>query len=349
MHLMKRIFLTTLLVFPLLHAQDAVIDMAARRQSVVDLKKHIEMREQRLKEIATDIRALDDRTEKRIDLVVDTLKNIKDSNDTKTRINMLKGEVIEGLRKAISIYQTKRRDIFERLRTDKSVSVQALTGDLEKFDARTQKRIDQILELAKSMPARENVDKFESDGGSYMNGWYSESTRISDEWKQNRRQGIATEKSLREIREALEKAISTLESRIASTRDLLKNRKLTDAEREIQKQELGRMDAQLEARRQELLELTVPASKTAAKAPDTSASEDPASGNPFSSAGKDDVTHLQNMLEDARKDISADFWTVLRQYGEAVRERDKILAMKENLEAREKWLAEHADLDKKPQ
>jgi hypothetical protein len=182
-----------------------------------------------------------------------------------------------------------------------------------------------------------------------LNGWYSDNIRISDEWKQNRRQGIATEKSLRELREALEKSISTLESRIASTRDLLKNRQLTDAEREIQKQELGRMDVQLKSRREELLELSLPASKSAGKTPDSSASEDPAASNPFSSAGKDNVTQIQNMLDDARKDISVDFWTVLRQYGEAVRERDKIIAMKENLAAREKWLVEHADLDKKPE
>lgn len=341
---MKRTVLITLLVLPLLHAQDAApIDMDARRQSVVDLKSHIAAREERLKEITSDIRSLDDRNEKRIDSIVNTLKNLKDSESSKTRINTLKGEVIAGLRKSITIYQGKRREIFEHLRKDKSAAVLALTGDLEKFDARTQKRVDQIMELAKSMPARADVDKYESAGSDYRHGWYTETTRISDEWKQNRRQGVATEKSLRELREALEKSITTLESRQASTAELIKNRSLTAAERAIQEQELGRIDAMLESRRQELVSLALPSASGSST--DTSASQTTNSAsNP---AAKDNADEMKDLLDDARKDIAADFWTILRQYGQAAAERDKIIALKANLEAREKWLTEHAGGEKK--
>ncbi|MES2657293.1 MAG: hypothetical protein V4689_01685 [Verrucomicrobiota bacterium] len=335
---MKAHALIALLVLPVLHAQEAApVDLEARRQSVVDLKTHIEMRETRLNEIAGDIRALDDRNEKRIDSIVNTLKGLKDSESSKTRINALKGEVIAGLRKTITVYQGKRRDIFERLRTDKSAAVQALTGDLEKFDARTQKRVDQIVELAKTMPAREDVDKYEDAGTEYRNGWYYETTRISEEWKQNRRQGVATEKSLRELREALEKSIGSLESRRASTAGLLKERNLSDAERAIQQQELGRIDAMLENRRMELLELSLPSGTSA------SASDSETTGKNVSNpAAKDNAEEMKDLLDDARKDIAADFWTILRKYGEAANERDKILGLKANLEAREKWLAEHA-------
>ncbi|MEO5912987.1 MAG: hypothetical protein ABIS50_02060 [Luteolibacter sp.] len=343
---MKALALISLFVLPVLHAQDTTsVAMEARRQSVVDLKSHIEMREQRLAEIATDIRALDDRNEKRIDSIVNTLKNLKDSEASKTRINALKGEVIAGLRKSITIYQGKRRDIFERLRSDKSAAVQALTGDLEKFDARTQKRVDQILELAKSMPASEEVEKYESTGGNYWNGWYEETSRISDEWKQNRRQGVATEKSLRELREALEKAIASLESRSASTADLLKNRNLSDAERAIQEQELGRINASLENRRKELVELSLPQASPDRESGNASTSDTYGKTTP-SAAPKDNADEMKELLDDARKDISADFWTILRKYGEAATERDKIIAMKANLEAREKWLAENAPAGK---
>lgn len=336
--MMKALTLFALLALPVLHAQETPpINMEARRQSVVNLKAHIAAREERLKEIATDIRALDDRNEKRIDSIVNTLKGLKDSEGSKTRINALKGEVIEGLRKAITIYQQKRRDIFERLRTDKSVSMEALTGDMEKFDARTQKRVDQILELAKSMPARADVEKYESDGGGYWDGYYYENSRISDEWKQNRRQGVATEKSLRELREALEKNIGSLESKRDSIAGLLKDRKLSDAERKLQEQELGRTSALLENRRRELVELAIP---TATGGGD-SGGDYGSPGSATTAAGKDNSAELQDMFEDARRDISADFWTVLRKYGEATRERDKIIALKANLVAREKWLAEN--------
>lgn len=341
---MKRIALIALLVFPLLHAQEsAPIDMDARRQSVVDLKAHIAAREERLKEIASDIRSLDDRNEKRIDSIVNTLRNLKDSESSKTRINALKGEVIAGLRKSITIYQGKRREIFEHLRKDNSAAVLALTGDLEKFDARTQKRVDQILELAKSMPARTDVDKYESAGTEYRNGWYSETSRISDEWRQNRRQGVATEKSLRELREALEKSITALESRQASTADLIKNRSLTTAERAIQDQELGRIDAMLDSRRQELVTLALPSASGSTV--DQSASQSTSSVS--DPAAKENADEIKNLLDDARKDIAADFWTILRQYGQAAAERDKIITLKANLEAREKWLTEHAAGEKK--
>ena len=340
---MKSLALAALLIGPVLNAQTAApVDIEARRQSVVDLKSHIAMREQRLMEIVSDIRSLDDRNEKRIDSIVTTLANLKDSETSKTRINALKGEVIAGLRKSITIYQGKRREIFERLRNDKSAAVQALTGDLEKFDARTQKRVDQILELAKSMPVREDVEKYESDGGHYWNGWYYETTRISEEWKQNRRQGVATEKSLREIREALQKSITTLESRSASTSGLLKDRNLSDAERAIQEQELGRINAMLENRRQELAELALPPASSATESGNTSTS-DPSGKSTSDPTAKDNADEMKNLLDDSRKDISADFWTILRKYGEAVTERDKILALKANLEARERWLAEHAE------
>jgi hypothetical protein len=324
--IMKIPTLIMLLALPVLHAQEAApADLAARLQSVMDLKSHIAAREERLSEIASDIRSLDDRNEKRIDSIVETLKNLKDSEESKTRINAMKGDAIAGLRKSISIYQTKRREIFERLRTDKSAPIESLTRDMEKFDSRVQKRVDQILELAKSMPPREDVEKYESDGGAYWDGWYYETTRISDDWKQNRRQGVATEKTVRELRDALEKGIADLESKRSALTALLKERKLSDAERTLQEQELGRTAAILEHRKQELVELTA----TGTAGGDVAATSEAAA-------------EVKDLLEDSKKDIVTDFWTILRKYGEAVKESDKIHALKANLEAREKWLAEHA-------
>jgi hypothetical protein len=325
---MKRLILIPLLAVAPLHAQDfPPVDLAARRESVVNLRQHIQMREERLKEIITDIRALDERTEKRIDSLVDTLKNLKDSESSKTRVNALKEEAIAGLRKGISVYQEKRRAISENLRTDKSAPAEALTGDMEKFDARIQKRVDQIVELAKSMPARQDVEKYESDGGGYWDGFgrYRENSRISEEWKQNRRQGVATETGIREIREALQKAISSLEDRKRTAEQALKNPSLSAADRTLQQDELDRINGLLDSRREELRNLALP------NIPDGAAT----------TVTKDQAEEMKDLLEDARKDIATDFWTVIRKYGQATDERDKITALKENLAAREKWLAEH--------
>lgn len=322
---MKRLMLIPLLAISPLNAQDAPpVDIAARRESVVNLRQRIELREQRLKEIAADIRELDDRNEKRIDKLVDTLKGIKDSEGSRTRINELKEEAIAGLRKGIEVYQQKRAKIFEQLRTDKTAPAEALKGDMEKFDTRIQKRVDQIVELAKSMPARKDVEKYE-DGGGYWDGWgYRDNSRISDEWKQNRRQGTATETSVREIREALERAIASLESRKSSTEETLKGTSLSAAERSLQQDELDRIQGLLESRRAELVDVTLPAA-----------------GTPETTVSKDQAEDMKALIEEVRKDIAADFRTVLSRFDAATEERNKILALKENLAAREKWLAEH--------
>ena len=345
---MKKLLLAAFLILPQLHAQDDAptptpFDMAARRQSVENLKAHIAAREARLQELAADIRTLDDRNEKHIDTIVNTLKELKDSEKTRTRINQLKAEVIAGLRKSIMIYQQKRSEIFEILRTDSSVSMEALTKDMDRFDARTQKRVDQIMELAKSMPQPKNVEKYEADGGNWWNGWYYENSRISEEWKQNRRQGVATKVNRRDLRTALEKAIAYQQSRRDSIVSQLKDGKLSDAERALQEQELGRIDALLANRRRELAELSVP---TALADGDSSGSDTSASTVTSGSAGEheasaDDASAIKDMLEDARRDISRDFWDILSKYVDAARERDKIISLKANLAAREKWLSEH--------
>jgi hypothetical protein len=273
-----------------------------------------------------DIKTLDDRTEKRIDKIVETLKDTQDSESSKTRITRLKGEAIGGLKKSIQAYNTERRKIFERIRGDNSAPADALSTYIDKLDARIQKRADQIMELAKTMPHSQDVEKYEGDSESYYNGWYHETTRISEEWKQNRRQGTATEKELRNLTTALEEGIADLERRRDTITAKLANGNLSSAHTNLAKQELGRTDAILAHRKKELLEL--------------SSGQEGVSGD---ETDKNTADHLTEMFNNARGDIAEDHWTVLKKYAEAVAERDTIIKMKTNLAAREKWLKEHAE------
>ncbi len=342
---MKALLLVILLGSPVLIAETApAIDMAARRQSVVDLTGHVDKRETRLSELVADIRTLDTRTEKRIDELVDKLSSMVDSPDSKTKVNQLKAEVIGGLKRSIGVYQEKRRTIFEKLRTGKDAESPALTalkGDLDKFDERTEKRVAQILKLANSMPQSEEVEKYISEGPEYLDGWYFENKRISDEWKQNRRQGTSTKVEQDEIRDALTKSVDSLESRIADINDKLENRRISDAERTIQEQELVHLTALLKSRKVELSSL--------GKGP----SEVPENHNIFegydgdsgtdgeNQVGKHEAWDMKAMFRDERESISRDFWSVMQKYTEVVQERDKLIAMKENLKARKEWLAEN--------
>jgi septal ring factor EnvC (AmiA/AmiB activator) len=329
---MKALALIPLLVIPALNAQTAseTMTLAERQASVVQLKQNIEAREERLQEVVSDIKTLDDRTEKRIDKVIETLKNLQDSESSKTRITRLKGEAIGGLKKSIDSYNTERRKIFERIRTDKSSTADALSIYIDKLDERIQKRADQIMELAKSMPPSEDVEKYEKDTETYYNGWYHETTRISDEWKQNRRQGIATEKELREITQALEDAIKDLEARRDTITAKIANGNLTPAKIKLAEQELERTKAILSNRKSELVELSYSA-------------EGPTRKAQGEEADKNTADHLTDLFNNARGDIAEDHWTVLKKYSEAVTERETIIKMKANLAAREKWLSENPE------
>ena len=297
----------------------AVNDIEARRQSVVDLEKHIAQREQRLSEWGKDIVELNTRIENRVDELVKLLAGLRDSQDSRRKVTQIKKEAIEALQKGIERYKSKRKEIREMVRTG---SGEAL-GDLGKIDEHIIKRVDQIAELTKSIPAHEDVEKYESDGGSYWNGYY-DGGRVSEEWKQNRRDASASDLQRKQTAEALEKAIKRLEDRRKSLKSQLAEGGLSDAAKTLYTAELGQVDAykdHLESLQGEVV-----------------ASGGAAGGRPV---GLDQAQDIENMIEDARTDLREDAARLFRSYDQFVRGRHYLEDLKKNLAARKAWLQEN--------
>jgi hypothetical protein len=299
----------------------AVIDYAARIQSVANLKQHIAQREERFELLKKDLLALDARTETQIDGIVKKLASLKDSQDSKTRVANIKDDVIEALVRTISLYRQKRVDVFERMRKNSTVPKAELEKTLKAFDDRIGKRLEQVMELAKSFPGHEDVKKYESYGSSYYNGWYQENTRVSEEWKQNRRASTSGRVVRRDLLQELDKALATNRSRRASIADALANRKLSAKEKELQQEELGRLDALLDKLQTDRRELALPDG-----------------GGATREIGAGEAHDAELMLDDARKDLSRDFWDIMRKYADLEPERTRIFDLKANLAAREEWL-----------
>jgi hypothetical protein len=297
------------------------IDYAARVQSVANLKQHIAQREERFDMLKKDLLALDARTEKQIDDIVKKLASLKDSQDSKTRVANLKDDVIEALVRTISLYRQKRVEVFEQMRKNSSVPKEELEKTLKAFDDRIGKRLEQVMELAKSFPGHEDVKKYESYGSSYYNGWYQENTRVTEEWKQNRRASTSGRVVRRDLLQTLDKAVTTNQSRRASIADALANRKLSAKEKELQQEELGRLDALLDKLRADRHELALPDG-----------------GGATREIGAGEAHDAAQMLDDARKDLSRDFWDIMRKYAELEPERTRLFDLKANLAAREEWL-----------
>jgi hypothetical protein len=299
------------------------VDLEARRQSVVTIQQHLEMRQKRFDEVAAEIRQRSEATDKKIGEIVEMLAGLKDSESSKRRISDIKGEAIAGLKRMIEVYRRERRALVETLRTEGDAPAEAMKKDMAAIDALTEKRVAQIVALVKSMPGGEDIEKYESAGGYYYNGFYEEETRVSEEWRQNRRDRVESEKQRREVQQALEKSIADLEARLATLKAQLAGGKLTAPEKEIFEHELGYVTNLVGQRKAQLVEVT---------APSTPAGDD---------ASKGEADDLKQLFNDARRDIAGDFTKTLKLYHAAAAEREKIHAAKENLEARKKWLEEN--------
>lgn len=298
----------------------APLDYAARVQSVANLKQHIVQRESRFELLKQDLLALDARVEKQIDDIVKNLASLKDSNDSRTKVAKIKGDVIDALIRTIWIYRQKRVDVFEVMRKDSNVPQEELAKTLKTFDERIGKRVAQVMELAKSFPGHQDVNKYESSSNSYYNGYYQEDTRINEDWKQNRRDNTSGRVARREVLQELDKALAKNQSRQASITDVLANRNLSAAERSLQQEELGRIDATLDNLKTQRRALALP------------------SGGATREIGADEAHDAGLLLDDARSDLARDFSDIMRKYADLNTERTRIYDLKANLTEREEWL-----------
>lgn len=321
---MKTLIVTWIVGMSLLSAQEtATTDLDARRASVETLKQHISLREKRLGEVATEIRERGQKVDAQIESLVKTLTGIKDSQESKRRVSEVKVEAIVGLKKMIAVYRAERAKILERLRTDSSAPVTNLNKEMATIDKLVEKRANDIVELVKSIPGGEDVAKYEHDSSYERNNITYENSRISEEWRQNRRDKVASEKSRREVQQALEKAVADLTSRRDGIKSGLAAGPLSAPEKEIREQELARTSNLLEQFKSQLTEVMLP------------------SVAPADTASRSEASDLKDLFESARRDIASDFSKTIQLYHDAVAERDRILGLQDNLAAREKWLSEN--------
>ena len=160
-----------------LHAQ-------APAPTAEQLKSWVAIRQQRVDLLRDEIKQSDARIESRLDVIIDSLKTVADSKDSRTKVARMKEETGQRLAKTISYYDQKRAALKEELRTPRL----QLTADEKRkliaiFDARIEKRTQQILALNKSMPSHEDHERYRAVGS----GWYGTEYERNAEFDQNRR------------------------------------------------------------------------------------------------------------------------------------------------------------------
>lgn len=284
------------------------------------IKEHIAEREERFALLKKDLLDMDARLEKQVDSIIKKLAALTDSNDSRTKVANMKDDVIDGLIRNIWVYRQKRVTVFERMRSENIVPKEELEKTLKAFDEHINKRVSQVMELAKSYPGHQDLNKYESYGSSYYDGYQQEDTRISEDWKQNRRDNSSGRQARKEVLTTLEKAIETNQTRRTIILNNLANSKITEKEKSLQQDELGRIDAAIDNLRSQRSELVMP------------------SGGAGTEIGGDEAHDVKQMLEDARVDLARDFSDIMRKYSDLETERTRLYQLKNNLQAREDWL-----------
>jgi hypothetical protein len=291
-------------------------DPSADRQSVETLNLHLTLREKRLAEVTREIMERSQQMDSRIGDLVTLLSGVRDSQASRRIVSQVTAEAIRNLRDMIEIYQRERRTIAERLRTDRSAPADALNRDIDTIDALVERRKTDIIALARSIPGDENLPRLESTDWGYtsFHGGFHDNSRVSDAWRQNRRDRVQSTVQRREVQGALEESLTDLRQRQRSLSTALGGTNLTAPQREIQEQELERVKTMIQQRQEQLVEIATPADA------------------PEQTASRNEATELRNLIRDSRQDIASDFSQTLRLYRSAAEERHRIHQIRTNIE-----------------
>jgi chromosome segregation ATPase len=210
-------FLQSSIVLLLLAATPAPSVFAAAapvpaKSPAIDVKQldaQIAARQQRITALREEIIALDNGIQARVNKVVTELVKIQDSKDSGTRVANIKEDVIDFLRKQITDYARRRRQIRAELDNPNRVIPEALlTADIAKIDARIGQRIEQVVQLGGSFAEHRDYDRYTATG----NGWWGGTTYAANEdYNQNRRTQTKANQQKGKLIDALDETIKRLE------------------------------------------------------------------------------------------------------------------------------------------
>ena len=282
------------------------------------VEQHINTRNERAKEISEDIKRMDGRIEQRIDQILKMLTDHKDSVDSGSRVIMLKMQAIEGLKKTVQYYDTKRRVLkAEFMRPDPRIDRDLIKSDLDAFNKRVEKRVEQILTLTKSMPGFKDLDKYDYKGsGGYWGGHYI--VRNPD-YYHNRSQTNKTDRTQTNVAEELDKSIKKLKITEGQLERTLEG-EITEQFRELLEGELERTRGLIHSRESQ-------------KQAVITADANP----PGKSIGRRQAENIEELMNDMSSDLKRDFYGMFQHYSDLNRERAQLLALHEQ---RDGYLAE---------
>lgn len=275
------------------------------------LKLQLDAREKRADLLLDEIRRADDRIEATVDRILETLRMVGDSQDSRTKMARLKETTIDGLQRNIGYYQQKRATLQEEMRRPTlHLTPEEKQRAIAKFDARIEKRVQQILALTKSLPTHKDYERY----NVVSDGWYGTTSVRNKDFEQNRRLTAHTNSQREEVIKELQRSIEKIDRQIRSLQTELAAA-TTEAHRNILFDEIKKYEALMQSRRAQVAEAATPY-ETATR--------------PVSNKEAQDMdAALRRAIESLRRD----FGTLFQRYSAYLSERSNVNAAKAALEA----------------
>jgi hypothetical protein len=218
------------------------------------LKVQLAARERRANLLRDELKATDARVEATIDNLIDALKLVRDSKDSRTRVARMKQDTMQRLNSNIALYQRRRADMQEQLRRPTlNLTLEQKQKAIGKIDARIERRVQQILSLSQAMPGHEEHPQFDA----VSDGWWGTTFVQNQDFKQNRRLTTHTNTQRRQVTSGLQESVARLE-RENRTLNASLAQAATEGQRKMLADEVARNEGLLQTRRTQLTQAALP-------------------------------------------------------------------------------------------
>lgn len=234
---------------------------AAGNEDAEALRGLIASREARLAEMIEDLKRLSDQVEERIDRTVELLASVTDSGETASKVLRVKTSAVDLLKQGVSLNDRRKRDLEEQRRTGGTgVTAEELTKMIAWIDRRIERRKAQMMTLARSLPVREEVERYlktTEEHSNWRGDWDESSYEINPAWRHNRKVSGLSAVERKELASAVEADILRLERSVASLKEAIAKAKSEEV-KAILNEDFARVSASLETRHAQKLELENP-------------------------------------------------------------------------------------------
>jgi hypothetical protein len=285
-------------------AQPAPLDKEA-------YKAQLEARETRANLLLGEIRSADDRIEGTVDRILETLRLVGDSKDSRTKVARMKEQTVDGLQKNIAFYQQKRAQLHEEMRRPSlHLTPEEKQQAIAKFDARIEKRVQQVLALTKSLPSHKEYERYKATDG----GWWGPTYVQNEDYKQNKRLTTHTNMQRAEVEKELQRSIEKIDRQIRALQSQFVAAS-SEPYRKMLMDEIGKYEALKKSRQQQFAEAST-AIESATR--------------PVSAKEAQDLDgSLRKVVESLRRD----FTTLFQRYSSYLVERSNVNAAKAAVDA----------------